>query len=158
MKSILYLLATALSTAEISPSFSDPPPPICKAHERNYMRYCSFGGSGLLLPYAPEVSIGCRKLHSHNVWDINGGANVGGYFFTQASYLYYKEPSKGFFAGAGLTGGYLIKDSILECYPWFNAGYNFNVQTTFGYQWEKSFLQFQVTPRLTTTFSYGIGF
>lgn len=181
MKPILaFLLGATLLHAEPTPLDAPSPPemgipeiPANLPSDKRFFTYFGIGGSGLAIPFLPEASIGCRKLHSHHVWDVSGGGSPFGllydqvaYLYGQVSYLYFPVPSSGFYLGAGLTVGVTKNLNLLD--PFFgsrryhSAMPYVNLPISVGHQFANNnnyrFIQFQITPLLTTTISYGIGF
>jgi hypothetical protein len=166
MKKLLsiFLLATFFAYANHLPN-KDLTFTLEEKQPANF-KYFSFGGCGVFLPISPEIALGCRKLNSHHVWDVQAGTSVIlPYFWGQASYLYHFLPNQGTYStpylGFGLTLAHIGKSSKL--------GLNRklppvcpNFPVTIGYQWGKDhqnqFLQLQVTPFAITTLSYGVGF
>lgn len=138
-------------------------PTFDQAHKK-YFSYFSLGTCGFALPFRPELSVGARKLGTHNAWDFQAGSSLMvQYFWAQSSYLYYFIPTTGSYSspylGVGLTVGY-SKFYDFAASKRFN-GYA-NIPFTMGYQWgEKKrdqFFQIQFTPFFITTLSYGVGF
>jgi len=132
--------------------------------------YVSIGATGSLTNrgfLVPDSFIGRRQfLTSRLALDFGAGVLVGDRFihlyYLQSSLLYYPTEAKGFYLGAGLTGGAFIwRFRKLEL-PWAN------IPVTAGYQFKQkgkihSFLQMQLSP-ITTPYlgivnlSWGLGF
>lgn len=169
--------APELQVSEIAvaePISYEPPPidlSVSMSSKPNSFTYLGLGATGLGIPFVPDVSVGNRGLNRHHTWDVNAGVfalptkNLSvAMGYAQISYLYFFNPSAGFYLGTGLTigsGEIKMKEtrdffSKVTLLPYLNLPF------TLGYQFESStrhrFFQFQVTPRLTTTLSYGMGF
>lgn len=178
MKKILtFFLATAALHADpprqdvpSPPAVEIPEIPITLSADKPFFTYFGIGGSGLAIPILPEASIGCRKLNSHHVWDVSGGGSPFGllygqvsYLYGQVSYLYFPQPSSGFYLGAGFTAG--VTKNLSNPF-FFGTTKSFvpfvNLPISVGHQFANNkkyrFIQFQITPILTTTITYGIGF
>lgn len=120
--------------------------------DRKDFSYIEYGGTGLLVPFAPELSFGKRTLDEHHVVDLKWGITSIVYYYGQASYLYFPKVNSGFYSGIGLTGGVVptfIRGGPLV-YP------HGNIPLTAGYQYEEGekiqFLQFQLGPLSTLWF------
>lgn len=169
----LFLIASTLVRAEeaeepVIETSSIPSRPewIVEVKPKANFSYFSLGTCGFVLPIMPEVAIGCRKLGSKHVWDVQGGVSLIPYTYAwgQASYLYYFLPNTGTYStpymGAGLTAGYGNVGMGIDGTR--RAGIYGNLPLTMGYQWgdkgKNQFFQVQFTPFLITTLSYGVGF
>lgn len=109
---------------------------------------------------SPDIFLGHRTfLSGKHAIDFGGG---GGYLQTfglpyiygQASYLFYPKEYNKVYLGIGL--------SYLHFHKFYSElRYIPNIPFTYGYQFKNkrpSFVQIQVTPYLTATIQYGIGF
>lgn len=170
----LFLIASTLVHAEQAeepviapPSLPPQPEWNVEVKPKTNFSYFSLGTCGFVLPVMPEVAIGCRKLNSHHVWDVQGGVCIipHTYAWGQLSYLYYFLPNTGAYStpymGAGLTAGY-TKLGIMNIDAPSSHGIYWNLPVTMGYQWgdkgKNQFFQVQFTPVVITTLSYGVGF
>ncbi|MCC6127987.1 MAG: hypothetical protein IT584_02170 [Chlamydiae bacterium] len=133
--------------------------------EKDFFMYAQAGGCGFLylLAYV-EGAVGYRTLNRHHVLDVNLGGSPQKYFYGQASYLYFPKASSGTYFGIGLTGGRtrLKTDRLFVSGPSYSYKSFLNIPFTIGAQSTFSkyhqFIQFQITPRLTGSLNYGIGF
>lgn len=110
---------------------------------------------------SPDVFIGHRTfLSSKHAIDFGGGGGYlhafeRPYIYCQASYLYYPKKYNKVYLGVGLTWINIYK---IDIRPFM---YIPDIPFTYGYQYKTkrpSFVQIQVTPYLTATIQYGIGF
>lgn len=150
--------------SEFSKTHFEPLP--IPVEEIKHFKYFGIGGCGFAIPFMPEAMIGMRKVNSHHAWDINlGGASLLTshpiwVFYGQTSYLYFPQKSSGFYLGAGITAGVCKTEGIFSGSR--KMGPYVNLPITTGHQYANGknyrFIQFQITPLLTTSISYGFGF
>lgn len=173
MKKIIFtflLFSTALSTAwAIQPELCETN--IQEAEKTgSSFTYVSLGATGsfatrLILGFDPFI--GRRQfLTSQLALDFGAGVWAADrhsqLYYLQNSLLYYPAKAKGFYFGAGLTGGAVITGFKKMDLPWAN------IPLTVGHQFSQkgkihSFLQMQVSPITTpalgiVTVSWGVGF
>lgn len=132
-----------------------PAVPPCESKSFNYV---GLGVNTLIhLPIGVDVQLGRRTIFSgHHAWDRQIGLSfvpLGLLPYVQTSYLYYFTPHQGWYAGVGLTGGYVTGGYISD------HSLYVNLPVTVGYHKENDdFVQLQVTPLGTLTLTYGIHF
>ncbi|MBS0625395.1 MAG: hypothetical protein JSS32_05035 [Verrucomicrobia bacterium] len=162
---IFFLLAaTSVFSDPIPMRKPEIDPELIETKETSAFTYVGVGGSGFVFPIIPDVSFGFRTVGSNHVWDINSGANALPFDFyliyLQTSYLYFLQPVKSPYFGIGATVGLSKTDRLFLLN---NKGIHYNIPITVGYQFDNKedkyrFIQFQVTPLVTTTVTFGLGF
>ncbi|MES2272789.1 MAG: hypothetical protein V4487_01165 [Chlamydiota bacterium] len=167
---LLLFLETAvfsqeITEAKLSQIESHTPVPVQPPDPEKSFTYLGMGATGLFLPLVPDIAVGYRDVNKTHVWDRSIGFCALPSFITgyiQNSYLYFPVKSSGFYLGAGLTVGFTTTGVNHALSGSQRMAPYINLPLTVGHQFEDAkkyrFIQFQITPLMTTSISYGMGF